>query len=440
MAAELRMAGNEGADDHDDDNDEDEDLPLAQLMKPKYPFDATTTDCVLDVRSLCALPQDADEDGAAAFRALLLPKGKTLHVPDEPGCYATLGPYRVQSSIALVHFASATARNPELLLAFVDHGMLSNGASTGLFVMSLQLPLQKKRNCFEETPRFTKMADVSGFTSIDAKEQPWCAQLEPALKRQPLFEAHKLYTPKAVVEHLRVPLATRIKGLLDVARAGIADKVTALARQDKRQAEKVKALLTAQLDKSHEWLQSLPPKKYDRRTEERITVVKPGDSEGAAWLTSPQREQLQSGSAQCKPTVRAIRQLQAAADPAADAAPAAAPVHDPLEFSSDSDDSQDPPSGDSEPEPGAQQGEPQLEPTGKGKRARSSTTRFVPDADAQKSAKKPKGERKAKVWCSPPPPLYPHCSPTCTPPVTCRRPPHVRRRPVRQTQRCERWV
>eukprot|EP00966_Prymnesium_polylepis_P331371 7386933-Prymnesium_polylepis.1 len=132
--------------------------------------------------------------------------------------------------------------------------------------------------------------------------------LEPALKRQPLYEDNKLYTPAAIVEYLRKPLGVRIQGLMSAARAGILAKVAALARQDKRQSEKVKAQLTAQLDKAHEWLQALPPKKYDRRTEERITVVKPGVADGVAWLTSPQRNQLESGSAQCKPTARAIRQ------------------------------------------------------------------------------------------------------------------------------------
>ena len=106
--------------------------------------------------SLCSATQDSEEDGALAFRALLLPKGKTLHVPGEPGCYDTLGPWQSQVALALVHFVPATARKPELLLAFADYGMLSS-AGRGRFVMSLQLPLQKARNVFEETPRFTKI-------------------------------------------------------------------------------------------------------------------------------------------------------------------------------------------------------------------------------------------------------------------------------------------
>ena len=207
-------------DDHDDTNEE--------LAPPKYPFDVSTMECVLDVRALCGLPQDSEEGGAMSFRALLMPKGKTLHIPDEPGCYATLRPWRMQSALAHVHFVTATNRKPELLLAFVDYGILSNGAPTGMFVMSLQLPLQKKRNVSEETPRFTKVADVSGFTTIDAKEQPWCAMLEPALKHQSLFEGNKLYSPADIIAHLRKPLATRIKGMLADARAGIEAKVAAL--------------------------------------------------------------------------------------------------------------------------------------------------------------------------------------------------------------------
>ena len=382
----------------DDDDDDDDDDTNDELTPPKYLFDVSTMDCVLDVRALCGLPQDSEEDGAVAFRALLLPKGKTLHIPDEPGCYATLGPWRMQSALALVHFVAATNRKPELLLAFVDYGMLSNGTSTGMFVMSLQLPLQKKRNVFEETPRFTKVADVSGFTSIDAKEQPWCAMLEPALKRQPLFEGDKLYSPADIISHLRKPLATRLKGLLAFARAGIAAKVAALARQDKRQAEKVKAQLTAQLDKSHEFLLALPPSKYDRRTEDRITLVTPEVADGVAWLTSPQRAQLQSGSAECKPTVRAIRRLEvapdadaAAADPAAAAAaadPAAAAADTDEVLAAESSDN----GGNSDPEP-------EVEPVVGAKRARKQPTHFAPSAE-KSDGKKPKA-RQSKVSRSP---------------------------------------
>ena len=100
-------------------SDDDDEVPTP-VATPKVPFDVTTTDCVLDVRALCALPQESEEDGAMSFRALLLPKGKTLHVPGEPGCYATLGPWCTQIALSLVHFVPVTGRKPELLLVFVD--------------------------------------------------------------------------------------------------------------------------------------------------------------------------------------------------------------------------------------------------------------------------------------------------------------------------------
>ena len=379
----------ESCDDDDKDDEEEE-----AVLPPKYPFDVDTMDCVLDLRALCGLPEDPEEDGVVAFRALLLPKGKTLHVPGEPGCYATLGPWRMQTALSLVHFVTATARKPELLLAFVDYGMLSNGASTGVFVMSLQLPLSKKRNLFEETPRFTKIADVAGFSTIDAKEQPWCTLLEPALKRQPLYEGNKLYSPADIPNHLRLPLATRIVGLLATARAGIATKVTALGRQDKRQAERVKAQLTAQLDKAHEWLLSLPPSKYDKRTEERIILVKPGVDDGVAWLTSPQRTQLQSGLAECKPTARAIRRIEV---PAPAEAPAVTEVPNVADDPAPADD-------DDDEEVGSVleddfDNEQLLDAAAAGsKRARKATAHFEPE---QAGAKKKGGKAPTKVGRQP---------------------------------------
>ena len=80
-----------------------------------------------------------------------------------------------------------------------------------------------------------------------------------------MFNDQKLYSPSDIVRHMKIPLATRIEGLAAVAHKGIAGKVTALARQDKRQAEKAKARMEAQLDKALQFLRGLPPNKYDRR-------------------------------------------------------------------------------------------------------------------------------------------------------------------------------
>ena len=107
-----------------------------------------------------------------SFRVFIMPKDTTVNVPDKHGCYATVGQWRAQCSLAFVHFAESTHRKKELLLAFADLGKLSVVA-TGIFVLSLQLPLKRSRNIFEETPRFTKISDVAGFSPVPANSMPW---------------------------------------------------------------------------------------------------------------------------------------------------------------------------------------------------------------------------------------------------------------------------
>ena len=59
---------------------------------------------------------------------------------------------------------------------------------------------------FEETPRFTSITDVSGFTPIDVKQQPWCSVLQPALKRQVMYESQQIFTPADIIAHPKIPL------------------------------------------------------------------------------------------------------------------------------------------------------------------------------------------------------------------------------------------
>ena len=178
----------------------------------QHPFDPETTEAVLDVRALCQLPVDPDEDGVHSFRALLLAKGKTVHVPDEPGCYAMSAPWRIHTCLGLVHFHASTKREDELLLSFVDYGMVSS-SMTGIYVETLQLPLQKQRNIYEETARFTSIKDVIGFSNINPRAQPWCALLKPALERQPKCDDLDVYSSLDVITMLKTALATRLKKL-----------------------------------------------------------------------------------------------------------------------------------------------------------------------------------------------------------------------------------
>ena len=286
---------------------EDADTQATEEAEPEHLFCSKSMEVVPDLRSICGLPANPDEDSLLTFRALILPKGKTLHVPDEPGCYATVGPWRMQIALTLVHFVEATQRKAELLLAFADFAMLSKVAK-GMFVMSLQLPLKKARNVYEETPRFTTINNVRGFTSINAASQPWATLLPEALKRHPIYAQPQVFTPAAIIQHMRKTLSSRIKVLAASTRLVIAEEVADLARQDKRQAEKQSALFEGRLQQTLSTLADLPPQKYDRRTEERILVVS-AEMAGVDWLRTPQRDQLAAGTAEFRATSVAVRRL-----------------------------------------------------------------------------------------------------------------------------------
>ena len=197
-----------------------------------WPFDPKTTQCVPDLRTMCNLPADAENEGVCTFRALLLPRGMTLHVPDQPGCYVVKGEYRQQLALCNVHFNDTTKRQPELLLGFSTFGVLSPNA-TGTYTISLALPLRKAKNLYEDTPRMTKISDIAGFSKINEKEMPWCKVLGPALERQPMYSEIKVNTQAGIIGWVRRPLAGRIELLLKRANTEIVGKVTEVARQSK---------------------------------------------------------------------------------------------------------------------------------------------------------------------------------------------------------------
>ena len=277
--------------------------PAADREKSiQHPFNPDTHDCILDVRSLCRLPANADEDGVHALRAIVLEKGKAVHVPDEPGRYATSAPHRTQTALCLVHFCPETKRADELMLSFVDYGMLSSQA-TGVYVESLQLPLQKARNIYEETPRFTAIKDVCGFTNINAKSQPWCTLLKPAIERQHMLASIEVFNSLDVVQLLRKPLRVRLKQLETNGREAIAKMVEDLARQDKRAAEKQKATFESKFAATLKFFHDLDPNKYDIPMSQRILEVK-GDMAGVQWLNTPLRTKIDGGTAHLVATNR----------------------------------------------------------------------------------------------------------------------------------------
>lgn len=161
-------------------------------VPPKIPFSSKDIDVVLDVKSLCGLPWDAEQDGVHTFRALFFPKGKVIHVPDMPGRYVVDGNWKRQEALVVVHFVEATKRLPELLLSFVDHGMASE-LQAGISVETLKLPLLIKKDTYESSLKVAPLDDVAGFTPISIgqapalKHHPWRVSLTHFAKCEPRF-------------------------------------------------------------------------------------------------------------------------------------------------------------------------------------------------------------------------------------------------------------
>ena len=366
---------------------------VASRAKPQYPFDPATHACVVDLRALCKLPAEPDEDGVHTLRALVMHKGKTVHVPDEPGCYATMEKAHVQSAVSLVHFDPATKRSDELLLSFVDYGMVST-SMLGVYVETLQLPLQKARNIYEETPRFTSMKDVSGFTNINHKSQPWCALLKPVLERQKMMNALGVFNSLDIITLMKTPLAQRLDKVHSMATEAIAAAVGELGRQDKTAAQKAKGKLESRLAATRKFFDELPPKKYDRPMKERIILVSDASDSGggAQWLNTPLRTSMRSGSASLVATVR--RSVPVIIIPPAESTPAEAAMEEPAEEQGGGEGEQGEEDefvlSDSENEGVASVTKPSAKPSAK--RMRTATNRF--DAAPQVASARGRGKGK----------------------------------------------
>ena len=270
--------------------------PTGDAPKIGFPFDASMEDCIPDVRALARLPANADEDGVHTLRAIIFKKGSAVHVPGEPGTYATTGAHRTQTALELVHFHAATQRKAELLLSFVDYGMVSTSMS-GMYVSSLQLPLQKARNIFEETPRFTPITDVVGFSRINHNHQPWCALLKPAIERQGMLAQLNVFTAVDVVFLMRRPLNARLQTLREFAVEDIDQLVQDLGRQDQKAAEKMKARFQSRLEATVQFFQAMDLKKYDRPMSQRVIKLELTDMSGVQWLKTPERKDIEQGKA-----------------------------------------------------------------------------------------------------------------------------------------------
>ena len=290
--------------------------------EPQFPLDLEKDEVVLDLRAMHRIPFDLDEDGMGALRVAILPKGKSMHVPGQPGRYIVGGAWRSQYALCIVHWLKSTARLPELCIGFFDYGMLNRGAS-GIFVETLQLPLMRGNRVFEDCPRTTKLADVAGFSDIYPARQPWATQLAPALEKQPIFKRLAVTKPADIAKLNSSRLASRITKLEADTRSKMEAAVADIRRQDPRMADKQLARFEATLASTLDALKALPPSSYDCTLNDRIAQLVEGSDAtlpvGFPPLSSPARKQVAEGGAELCRTVLARRESRVepqAAEPA----------------------------------------------------------------------------------------------------------------------------
>ena len=240
-------------------------------VPPKIPFSSKDIDVVLDVKSLCGLPWDAEQDGVHAFRALFFPKGKVIHVPDMPGRYVVDGNWKRQEALVVVHFVEATKRLPELLLSFVDHGMASE-LQAGISVETLKLPLLIKKDTYESSLKVAPLDDVAGFTPISIGQAPWSIHLPKTLSNLPRFKQLKISRPSEMDAYMKSPLSSRVEALVQMAQAQIDQELKVAMRQDAGVAQRRKAALNAKLNAMQATIQERS-EAYEPRLTERIFTL-----------------------------------------------------------------------------------------------------------------------------------------------------------------------
>ena len=245
-------------------------------VAPKIPFSSDQYDVALDVKALCGLPWDAQQDGVRAFRLLLFQKGKVIHVPEMFGHYVVDGEWTTQTAIAVVHFKEATKRLPELLITFIDHGM-ADESQKGISVETVALPLLVKKDTYSSRMKVGPIEDVSGFTPISIGKVPWSLHLHKCLGNLPLTKALAIGRPAHMDKYIGTTLASRIGQLKQIAQGIIDDELVVAMRQDAGVASRRKAALVAKLNAMEATIRERSDE-YEPRLTERIIKLADVDS------------------------------------------------------------------------------------------------------------------------------------------------------------------
>lgn len=278
------------------------DQPEAQPEKNDrlIAFDATKQDLIIDFKSVAEIPFDPQTNGVKVLRSVIYDKGTCCAKPDDASKMIIVGEWRRQFALSLVHFAESTAREPELLLYFVDYGYCK-GDLEGVSVETLPLPLYLKKNTYQTSTRLTSIADVVGFEPLLINQAPWSVHLMPTLKNFTFFKHFGVFDYKSMQLYIKSPLEERLEKLMVLTRAELDKETAAILRQDKTVGEKQKALFNARLDALYSALQAQPLAGFDKTLDHRITVLKKsqrGLVDAPVWISTPQAKKLMRGEYQ----------------------------------------------------------------------------------------------------------------------------------------------
>ena len=297
-------------------------------------FDATKQDLIIDFKSVAEIPFDPQTNGVKVLRSIIYDKGTCCANPDDASKMVIVGEWRRQFSLTLVHFAESTAREPELLLYFVDYGFCK-GDLEGVSVETLPLPLCLKKNTYQTDTRLTPIADVAGFEAITLNHAPWSVQLKPTLKHFTFFKHFGVFDYKDMQAYIKSPLLERLDKLVALACEELDKETAAIVRQDKTVGEKQKALFKARLDALCSALKAQPLAGFDKTLDHRITVLKKsqrGLVDAPVWLSTPQAKKLMRGEyhlgSELRPKklqARFAEAAQAQEEPAVEKSPDAPP-------------------------------------------------------------------------------------------------------------------
>ena len=270
------------------------DLPPAVNPNVKS-FDIIKESLIIDFRSVLQLPFDTEADGIKALRAIVFSRGTGTHYPDDPSKLMVMGTYRKQSAFCLVHFETARVREPELLISFVDYGMV-NRSRSGIAVETLALPLKKSKNTYNTDINVTLMKEVIGFEPIDCGKAPWSMSLKPALDQIAQFKRTAVCSEKSMQSYINADLELKLKDCYKWALEDIDEEVKAIARQDESQGSKQKAVFVSKLDALFAEIQKWPISNFNHSLDKRITCVDP-DTETAKpkmpeWMSNSVMRQL----------------------------------------------------------------------------------------------------------------------------------------------------